>query len=109
MSIFAKFKTQTRVIKVKSLDNQEVTIRELTVQESNDYYKMIVSEASNDGKINFNYKEIFTIKLDKVSKCLVEPKMTIEELKSLSEGATEAINEIADAIDALSAEGKKKK
>lgn len=109
MSIFAKFLTKTKVVKIKSLDNAEVTIRELTVQESNDYYKQLVSESSTDGKINFNYKEIFSIKLSKVANCMVDPKMTIEELKTLSDGASEAINEIADAIDALSAEGKKKK
>lgn len=109
MSVFARFLTKTKVIKVKALDNAEVTIRELTVQESNDYYKKLVSESSTDGKINFNYKEIFTIKLEKVASCMVEPKMSIDELKALSEGASEAINEIADAVDALSAEGKKKK
>jgi hypothetical protein len=109
MNVFERFHTKTKVIKVKALDNAEVTIRELTVHESNDYYKKLVSDSSTDGKINFNYKEIFTIKLEKVANCMVEPKMSIEELKSLSDGASEAITEIAEAIDALSSEGKKKK
>ena len=30
---------------------------------------------------------------------MVEPKLTVEELKELSAGASAAINEIADAID----------
>ena len=108
-NIFAKYQTNTKVIKVKALDNAEVTIRELTINESNEFYKRIVGEPNADGSMNFNYKEVFDIKVEKVASAMVEPKMTAEEIYLLSEGATEAINEISDAIDGLSSEGKKKK
>lgn len=108
-NIFAKYKTNTKVIKVKALDDAEVTIRELTVNESNEFYKRLVGETNSDGSMNFNYKEMFSIKIDKVASAMIEPKMTAEELYLLSEGATEAINEISDAIDGFSSEGKKKK
>lgn len=108
-NIFAKYQTNTKVIKVKALDNAEVTIRELTVNESNNFYKRLVLEPKADGSMNFNYKEVFDIKVEKVASAMVEPKMTAEELYLLSEGATEAINEISDAIDGFSSEGKKKK
>jgi len=107
--LFDKFKTQTKVVKIKALDNQEITIRELTVQESNDFYKKLVGEPKPDGGLNFNYKEVFSIKLEKVAVAMVEPKVTMDELRELSEGATEAINEIAEAIENFNAEGKKKK
>lgn len=107
--VFDKFKTQTKKVAIKALDNQEVTIRELTVQESNDFYKKIVGEPKADGSMQFNYKEIFTIKLEKVACAMVEPKMSLDELKALSEGATEAINEISEAIEGFNNEGKKKK
>jgi hypothetical protein len=106
--LFDKYKTQTKVIKVKALDNQEVTIRELTVNESNEFYKKIVGEPKEDGSMQFNYKEIFSIKVEKVATAMVNPRMTAEELEELSEGATEAINEIAEAIENFNAEGKKK-
>lgn len=108
-NIFAKYQTNTKVIKVKALDNAEVTIRELTLNESNEFYKRLVGETNADGSMNFNYKEMFAIKVDKVAAAMIEPKMTSKELYLLSESATEAINEISDAIDGFSSEGKKKK
>ena len=108
-NIFAKYQTNTKVIKVKSLDNAEITIRELTINESNEFYKRIVGEPKADGSMNFNYKGVFDVKVEKVASAMVEPKMTAEELYLLSESATEAINEISDAIDGFSSEGKKKK
>ena len=108
-NIFAKYQTNTKVIKVKALDNAEITIRELTVNESNKFYKRLVLAPNADGSMNFNYKEVFDVKVEKVASAMVEPKMTAEELYLLSESATEAINEISDAIDGFSSEGKKKK
>lgn len=107
--LFDKFKTQTKVVKVKSLDNEEITIRELTVRESDDFYKKILGEPKEDGSITFNHKMLFSLKVEKVSIAMVNPKMTVEELNELSESAVEVINEIADAIDGFNSEGKKKK
>lgn len=108
-TLFTKFQTKEKKVAIKALDNQEVTIRELTVAESNDFYKRIVGEPKADGGMNFDFKEIFSIRMEKVALAMVEPQMTLKDLKALSEGATEAINEIAEAIENFSNEGKKKK
>ena len=55
-NIFAKYQTNTKVIKVKALDNAEVTIRELTINESNEFYRRIVGEPNAGRALNFIYK-----------------------------------------------------
>ena len=109
MSLFDKFKTATKTIKVKALENQEVTIREFTLAESEYFFKKLVGEPTADGKMQFNTKEIFSIRLEKVDTALVEPKIELNELRELSESASEAIGEIADAIEEFSTVGKNKK
>ena len=59
--------------------------------------------------MQFNTKEIFSIRLEKVATALVEPKIELDELRELSESASEAIGEIADAIEEFSTVGKNKK
>lgn len=106
-NLFDKFKTAEKVVKVKAL-GADVTIRELTVAESNDFYKMIITGYGDDGKPEVNLNNLAEVKLQKVSACLLDPKMTIDELKGLGSGASTAIEEISNAIDELSNMGKKK-
>ena len=107
MSIFDKFSLKTKKVKIKALDNAEVTIQELTIAQANDFYKRVVKGFGEDGKAEINYNELADIKLEKVAIGLVEPKMTFQELKGLSNKAVSAIDEIAEAIDSFEAELKK--
>ena len=107
MSIFDKFSLKTKKVKIKALDNAEVTIQELTIAQANDFYKRVVKGFGADGKAEINYNELGDIKLEKVAIGLVEPKMSFQELKALSNKAMPAIDEIAEAIDSFEAELKK--
>lgn len=104
---FAKFSLKTKKIKVKALDNAEVTIQELTVAQSTDFYKRVVKGFDDKGKAELNYNELADIKLEKVAVGMIEPFMSIDELKGLSNKASGAIDEIAEAIDAFENELKK--
>lgn len=104
---FAKYALQTKKVKIEALDNAEIEIQEMTVAESTDFFKRVVSGYDEDGKAELNYNEIADIKIEKVAASMVSPKMTVDELKNLSQTASEAIDEIATAIDSFEVELKK--
>ena len=103
---FAKFSLKTKKVKIKALD-AEVEIQELTYAQSVEFSKRIINGFDENGKADLNYDELADIKIEKVSLGLVEPTMSIDELKKLSTQATKAIDEIAEAIDAFETELKK--
>lgn len=105
---FAKFQAETKKVKVKSLDNQEVTIRTLSIEEADRFAKMMIKDTSDDGKVSFDYTALADIRKEKVSVAMTEPKLSLKEINELSAQAAEAINEIADAIDEFNASGKGK-
>ena len=97
---FAKFTTKTKKVKIKALGNAEVELREPTVIEIADFYKLM---ANPDGTMNVaNFLEA---KLERIATCLISPAMTVAELKALSSTASDAINEIYEASDAMIAKG----
>jgi len=102
---FSKYTLKTKEIKVKALNDAKVTIQELSVGKSNDYYGRLFSKLDGEGKPVLNTGEIVKVKLEKVAEAMIEPKMTMEELQGLSAKAGNAISEISDAIDELSNEG----
>lgn len=106
-NVFGKYQTEQKTIKVAALDDAEVTIRQLTVNESNEFYQRIVSGFAKDGSAEINYNAIGSVRIDKVAAAMTDPKMSVKELKALSAKAAEAINEISDAIDAFSSPEKK--
>jgi len=93
---FAKFTTKTKKVKIKALGNTEVELREPTVIEIADFYKIM---ANSDGSMNIaNFLEA---KLERIATCLVSPTITVDELKALSSTASDAINEIYEASDLM--------
>jgi hypothetical protein len=104
---FSKFKVQTKKVKIKALDNAEVTVQELSVAQSTDFYKRVVKGFDENGKVELNYNELADIKIEKVAAGMIEPYMSLDELKGLANGANKAIDEIAEAIDNFEAELKK--
>lgn len=100
---FDKYKKSDYTVEIESLG--KIKLREFTVEESTAYSKrMVLINEEGDAKLNYN--DIAEIKLDKVSAALVEPKMTVEQLKALNSNAIEVIEAINKAIDEH--EGKKK-
>ena len=104
---FGKFKVQTNKVKIKALDNAEVIIQELSVAQSTDFYKRVIKGFDEEGKAELNYNELADIKLEKVAAGMIEPYMSLEELKGLANSANKAIDEISEAIDNFEAELKK--
>ena len=107
MNPFGKFKVRTKKVKIKALENAEVTVQELSVAQSTDFYKRVIKGFDEEGEAELNYSELADIKLEKVAAGMIEPYMSLEELKGLSNGANKAIDEISEAIDNFEAELKK--
>lgn len=94
---FAKFVTKTSKVKIKALGDVTVEVREPTISEVADFYKALTGE---DGK--FNNANFLDAKIDRVANCMVEPKMSGDELRALGSASADAIGEVYDAIEALS-------
>jgi hypothetical protein len=107
MNPFGKFKVRTKKVKIKALENAEVTIQELSVAQSTDFNKRVVKGFDEEGKAELNYNELADIKLERVAAGMIEPYMSLEEIKGLSDGANKAIDEINEAINNFEAKLKK--
>jgi len=96
---FAKFTTKTKKVKIKAL-GAEVELREPTVIEISDFYKTM---ANPDGTMNVS--KFIDAKIERIATCMTNPVMTVDELKALSSSASDAINEIYEASDAMITKG----
>ena len=77
----------------------EVTFRALTMAESDAFNKRLLGDYTGKDDATIDIAEATKINYEKVAKCLIEPKMTIEDLKALPVTASKAIAEIVKAID----------
>jgi phage-related protein len=103
-NVFDKFKLKEKEIKVEALGNTKVTIREMSVAQSGDFYHRMFS-ADETGSLKVNTDAIVDIKLDKVASCMIEPKMTVKQLNELGASVNEILTFISGEIDKLSSEG----
>lgn len=102
-NVFAKFQNQEVLVgKVNTLDGAEVKYRRLTMLEQDTFQKKYIDGFNSDGKPNVNFDAMSDTKYERVSLCLIEPKMSVEDLKNLSSDATPAINEIDNLISGVS-------
>ena len=100
MNPFDAFKALTPITsKIEALDGAEITYRKLTMKESDDFSERIVKGYDSDGKPELNMDQLSDITYEKIALCMIEPKMTVEELKELSVDAAPAITEIAKLIE----------
>jgi len=99
-NVFAKFAgVKEKKAKIKALDGAEVTYRELTMVESDGFNRRMVKEYDSDGKPVFDFNAATEIKYEKVALALIDPKVTVDELKAMSSDAATAIVEIMNLID----------
>ena len=110
---FTIFIAGKQTANIKALNDSEITYRELTLAESDVFAKrMIKDELGEDGKPQFDMDEATEVKYEKVSAMLIEPEMSVEELKALPSSAQSAIEEILnllnDGDDETDAEGNEK-
>jgi len=97
---FTQFITGKQTANIKALNDAEITYRELTLAESDVFAKrMIKDELDADGKPQFDMDEATEVKYEKVSAMLIEPEMSVEELKALPSSAQSAIEEILNLLN----------
>lgn len=107
-TLFQQFGKADRIIHVEAWD-ADVKIRDFSVEERKKIIsEMIKSPISKDGDTQINYADALEAKLLAVSMALVEPKLTVNDLRQLSEKAMDGINEIYDAIEGKDEESEKK-
>ncbi len=92
---------------IKSL-GATVQLRALTLKQSQEFLDKAVKGVDDEGNPIVDVKAIQEARYAKVSAALVEPKMTVGDLKALSTDAKAAIEEILDIIDPIPKEGKGK-
>jgi len=98
---FAKFaNNEVKTAKIEALDGAEIKYRDLTMSENDAFTNRLIKGVDKQGEAEIDYAEANEIKYEKAAMILVEPKMTVEELKALPASAAEAINEINALIDA---------
>ena len=93
-NVFAQFAGhETKTATVEAL-GAEIKYRTLTMKESDDFQKKTVKGFDKDGKPDFNFNAISQLRNEKISLCMIEPKMTVKELEALSAEASKALIEI---------------
>ena len=98
---FAKFaNNEVKTAKIKALDNAEIKYRELTMAENDAFTNRLIKDVTKDGEAEIDFKEANEIKYEKAAMILVEPTMTVKELKALPASTSEAINEINALVEA---------
>ena len=95
---FDNFIAENKKAYIKSLD-YEITYRELTMAEADALNKRLLKNYDKDTGAEFDMSEATKIAYEKLETCLIDPKMTAEELQALGSSATSAINEIVRLID----------
>ncbi len=86
--------------KIKALGNVEVKYRDLTMAEADAFSKRLVKDYGIDGSTpSIDFDEANEIKYEKAALILVEPKVTVEYLKSLPSAAMKAVAEINALIE----------
>jgi len=98
---------EEKTAKIEALGGATIKYRELTLAESDNFTKRIIKKYSTDTKdAEIDYDAASEIKYEKVATVLIEPKMTVEELKSMHGAkAGEAITEILKLIEPDNDEG----
>jgi len=93
---------EKKTAKIEALGGAEITYRDLTLAETDGFTKKMIKGIGQDGKPEIDFNVASEIKYEKVSKALLEPKMTVEELKSMhGSKAADAINEIIELIEPM--------
>jgi len=98
---FHRFSTTPEQYEIKALGGATVTIRKLTLSESQRFNSQIVKNIDANGKPEMDFAKIQEMKLQKISLAMTEPKMTEAQLGALSTDAKEVIDELYNIISPI--------
>ena len=97
---FGIFLVEEKKAVIEALGEYEITYRDLTMKESDDFSKRLVKGYGADGKTpELDFDEASKIKYEKIALILIDPKKTVEELEGMGAKAILAINEINALIE----------
>ena len=94
---FLKYKTKTQKAFIKALD-AEITYRDLTMAEKDDFNMRMMKDSVGGAEPELDFEALSEMKYEKASAILVQPKMSVDELKALSSNALPAIAEINSLV-----------
>ena len=95
---FAKFQEHpTKKAYIKSLD-YEITYRKLTMEEDDAFNLRLLEGMSKDNQ-ELNVKAGSEIKYEKIAKILIDPKVTVKQLKSMDSDVSKVIVEILNIVE----------
>ena len=96
---FDIYEIKTKKAVIKALGNAEIEYKEFTMEESDTFQKMVVKGLDDNGKPIPDMDKYVDVKYYKVATALVNPPMTVEQLKKLPKKAAEAIDEILALVE----------
>lgn len=95
---FAIYQVATKKAVIKALNGAEIEYRELTMDEEDNFQASVVKGLDENGKPQLDMDRFREVKYEKVAAGLVNPVMTVKELKALSKSAGAAIAEILKLV-----------
>ena len=98
-NVFDRFVDQTTKHKIKELGGAEITLRQITLKESQDLANELIKGVDKDGNPVINYEAANLTQIKKISLALVDPKMSLVDLENLSIEARAALDEIFALVD----------
>ena len=97
---FSKFTEHTTLTATIKALGADIKYRELTMDEADQFNIRLMGEERGIGQErSFNMKDATEIAYEKIALCLIEPAMSIDDLKALPASASAAINEISKLIE----------
>ena len=103
---FDLFKPTETSHKIAALNGAEVTLKTLSQAEKAEIDAVLYSGGFEDGKPVLSMEALNKANIVKLSKILVEPKMSIKDLERLSVEVDSAFKEIIDLVTPKVEEGK---
>lgn len=100
---FTQFEVKERKVFIEAL-NAEVVLKDLSLADKAEITSTLISGTDDKGEAIVDVKAALGVKYVKISKALVNPKMSPEALRALSGDAEEAINELLYLVDPQAAE-----
>ena len=98
---FAKFaKPEIRTARLKTFNDLEVKYRDLTMSEQDAFSKRLIKNYGKEAEdVELNMDELNKIKYEKAALILVDPKLTVEQMKQFTSEFADTLNEINALVD----------
>jgi len=104
--LFKKFNPETKTVNVKAWGEAPVEIRKLTIKEQADVNSLLYGnlsiEEAQEGTAHIDITAVQEAQILSVSYALVNPQLSVDEIKSMPSDFLEGIGEISEALNSWS-------